>query len=158
MKTISVQHLANEEDDMIKEGVIETISYDNNDPSESDNIDFDQSKSFAFFSASVSFESKDQTKQLTSRREVDKVTAETNIRYWRNNTRLHSVGNFDDDNFKEIVTMGDAAIPFILREMEKGPTPLVRVLDILYPDVMTYNGLTTIEEACNLWLPLLRMI
>lgn len=158
MKTISVQHLVNEEDGMIKEGVIESISYDNNTPSESDNLDFEQSRSFSFLSASVSYESEAKTKHLISRREVEKVTAETNIKYWRNNTHLHSVGNFDDDNFKEIVAMGDAAIPFILREMEKGPTPLVRILDILYPDVMTYNGLTTIEEACNLWLPLLRMI
>lgn len=158
MKTISVQHLINEEDGNITEGVIEAISYDNDTPSESDNLDFEQSRSFSFLSASVSFESKDQTKQLFSGREIEKVTAETNIRYWRNNTHLHSVGNFDDDNFKEIIAMGDAAIPFILREMEKGPTPLVRALDILYPDVMTYNGLTTIEEACNLWLPLLRMI
>lgn len=158
MKTISVHHLVNETDGMIKEDVIESISYNNNIPSESDNLDFEQSKSFSFLSASVSFESKDQTMQLFSKREIEKVTAETNLRYWRNNTRLHSVGNFDDDNFKEIVAMGDAAIPLILSEMEKGPTPLVHVLDILYPDVMTYNGLTTIEEACDLWKPLLKMI
>ena len=86
------------------------------------------------------------------------MTFNTNFKYWREETRLRSVNNFDNANFDSIVEMGVEAVPYIREVLEKGPSPIVHALDLIFPGVVKYNGYTTIEEACNIWLPLIRMI
>ena len=53
-----------------------------------------------------------------------------------------------NDSFQEIVAMGNAAIPFIIDELEKKPSVLVWALNII-TDKRTTG---TITDACKKWV------
>ena len=52
--------------------------------------------------------------------------------------------------------MGVNAVPYIVEELEKGPSPLVYALDMIFPGVMKYEGFVSLKEACDKWLSILR--
>lgn len=79
-----------------------------------------------------------------------------NYRYWNKATEFSSSNNFDNSYFKEIVKMGVDAVPYIIEEMEKGPTPLVHALDIIFPGCVEYDGFVTLKDACSTWLSILK--
>lgn len=78
-----------------------------------------------------------------------------NYKYWNEQVSCLSVNNFDNSYFERIVEMGKDAVPFILEEMKKGPTPLVHALDRIFPNTIEYNGFISLEEACNTWISIL---
>ncbi len=78
-----------------------------------------------------------------------------NLKYWNQETKFLSTNNLENSHFKEIVNMGIDAVPFIVEELKKGPSQLVRALDLIFPGVMKYNGFVSLKEACDKWLSIL---
>lgn len=74
-----------------------------------------------------------------------------NYNYWNKASNLLSVGNYDDDNFKQIVSMGEDAVPGILEIISKKPDPIVHALDLIYPGYMQYEGHVSLADLCRLW-------
>ncbi|MEI6143666.1 MAG: hypothetical protein WCP85_30590 [Mariniphaga sp.] len=73
---------------------------------------------------------------------------------WKKKTRFMSFADqiVNDSNFRYITNMGEEVVPLILEEIEKEPSPLVWSLNIIYNKTISNNPLTTIEQACKLWL------
>ena len=136
----------------------ETISYFEKSLQPSETAPIEDSHGFSFLSVAATMSKDGETLELNVGKEVGQMTFETNFKYWREESRLRSINNFDSANFDSIVEMGVDAVPYIREILEKGPSPLVHALDLIFPDIVKYNGYTTIEEACNIWLPLIRMI
>lgn len=136
----------------------EAVSYVEQSLQPSDTAPNEDSRGFSFLSVSATMSKNGKTRELNVKQEVGQMTFDTNFKYWREETRLRSVNNFDNANFDSIVEMGVEAVPYIREVLEKGPSPIVHALDLIFPGVVKYNGYTTIEEACNIWLPLIRMI
>lgn len=136
----------------------EAVSYIEQSLQPFDTAPNEDSRGFSFLSVSATMSKDGNTRELNVGREVRQMTFDTNFKYWREETRLRSVNNFDNANFDSIVEMGAEAVPYIRKVLEKGPSPIVHALDLIFPGVVKYNGYTTIEEACNIWLPLIRMI
>lgn len=82
----------------------------------------------------------------------------TNLKYWNDATAFQSSNNFDNANFNAIVAMKETAVPFIYKELLKGPTPLVHALDLIYPGVVTYHGFVSLEKSCQTWISILKKI
>jgi len=136
----------------------EAISYFENSLQPSDTAPIEDNHGFSFLSVAATMSKDGKTHELNVGKAVGQMTFETNFKYWSEESRLRSVNNFKSTNFDSIVAMGADALPYIREILEKGPSPIVHALDLIFPDVVKYNGYTTIEEACNIWLPLIRMI
>lgn len=74
-----------------------------------------------------------------------------NYNYWNRSSNFLSVDNFDDDNFKQIVRMGEDAVPGILEIIRAKPDPIVHALDLIYPGYMQYEGHVSLADVCKLW-------
>jgi hypothetical protein len=79
---------------------------------------------------------------------------EEKLKAWKRNTMFLSFAEqiVEDENFKEIVSMGERVVPFILDEISKEPSTLVWALNYIFQKTITNNPNTTIEQACKLWL------
>lgn len=75
---------------------------------------------------------------------------------WNLDTEMRSVDNFASSYFDAIVDMKEDAVPFILRELKKGPTPLVHALDRIYEGEVQYDGYLPLDFVCNVWLEILK--
>lgn len=77
---------------------------------------------------------------------------------WENNTMFLSSADqiIDDYNFKAIVAMGKAAVPFIKNEINNNPSTLVWALNLIYGKKISDNPHTNITDACKLWVKELR--
>ena len=73
---------------------------------------------------------------------------------WQMNTMFCSFAEqiVEDENFKDIVSMGERSVPFICEEISKKPSTLVWALNYIYQRKISNNPDTTIELACKLWL------
>lgn len=80
----------------------------------------------------------------------------SNMWAWNQDTGLRSVDNFSSSYFEAIVEMKEDAVPYIYRELLKGPTPLVHALDLIYKDEVEYEGYLPLDFVCNIWLGLLK--
>lgn len=54
--------------------------------------------------------------------------------------------------FKAIVAMGEAAVPYIVEEINTTPSTLVWALNFIYQKKISNNPDTTVQEACRLWV------
>lgn len=109
------------------------------------------------FSSSVSAINEDGNSTKINLDEIDKsATFLQNFKYWNQETGFLSTNNLDNAYFKQIVDMGVDAVPFILKELRKGPTPLVHALDMIFPDVVKYEGFVSLKDACDKWLSILQ--
>lgn len=109
------------------------------------------------FDSSVSAMIRDGNIQKIDSDGSDKAaTFSQNLKYWNKETCFLSTNNFDNSYFKEIVNMGSDAVPFIVEELEKGPSPLVHALDMIFPNVVKYEGFVSLKEACDTWLSILK--
>ncbi len=109
------------------------------------------------FSSSVSAINEDGNSTKINLDEIDKsATFLQNLKYWNQETGFLSTNNLDNAYFKQIVDMGVDAVPFILKELRKGPTPLVHALDMIFPDVVKYEGFVSLKDACDKWLSILQ--
>ena len=71
---------------------------------------------------------------------------------------LCSVSNVDNAYFREIVNMGRRAVPYIYKELKKGPTDLVYALDAIFDYHIKYEGFVPLEKSCEIWLSILQKI
>ncbi len=109
------------------------------------------------FSSSLSAVTKDGSLEKIDSNEIDNAaTFSQNLKYWNQETDFLSTNNFDNSYFQEIVNMGVEAVPFIVEELKKGPTPLVHALDKIFPDVVKYEGYVSLKDACKTWLSILQ--
>ena len=79
---------------------------------------------------------------------------EQRIQAWKGNTMFMSFAEqiVNEHNFKEIVSMGEDVVPYILEEIKKEPSPLVWSLNFIFGKTISNNPNTTIEQACKLWV------
>ena len=80
----------------------------------------------------------------------------SNMWAWNQDTGLRSVDNYKSTYFDAIVDMKEDAVPYIYRELLKGPTPLVHALDRIYEGEVEYGGYLPLEFVCNVWLEILK--
>ena len=80
----------------------------------------------------------------------------SNLCAWNCSTGLRSVNNYSSGYFDAIVKMKEAAVPFIYRELQKGPTPLVHALDYIYEGEVEYEGYLPLDFVCTIWLEILK--
>lgn len=80
----------------------------------------------------------------------------SNYSYWNKESTTKSVDNFVSDYFDAIVKMKEDAVPYIYRELQKGPTPLVHALDKIYEGEVEYDGYLPLDFVCNVWLEILK--
>ena len=76
----------------------------------------------------------------------------TNYHYWNTMSNFKSSNNYDDENFRHIVRMGEAAIPGILEIIQDHPDPIVHALDLILPNQVEYFGLVSLEDVCKSWI------
>lgn len=72
---------------------------------------------------------------------------------WKEETMFSSSANniINNINFKAIVSMGEAAVPYIIYEISKSPSTLVWALNLIFEKKISNNPRITISEACKLW-------
>ena len=80
----------------------------------------------------------------------------SNLSAWNCATGLRSVDNYSSGYFDAIVKMKEDAVPFIFRELQKGPTPLVHALDYIYEGEVEYEGYLPLDFVCSIWLEILK--
>lgn len=111
------------------------------------------------FSSSISLVDNNGNAQNLDMHETDQSAIfAQNFKYWNQETAFLSTNNVDNSYFQSIVNMGGDAVPFILDELKKGPTPLVHALDKIFPGVMKYEGYVSLNDACQKWIELLKQI
>ena len=112
---------------------------------------------FFSFSSLLSSVNDEGERETVDMEETNKeVTFHQNYKYWNMETRFLSTNNLNNSYFRGIVSMGVDAVPFILREIEKEPSPLVHALDLIFPGVVKYDGFVSLKEACDKWISILR--
>ena len=87
-----------------------------------------------------------------SEREKNISIVKTNYRYWNSMSNFKSSNNYDDDNFRKIVQMGEDAIPGIFEIIKDHPDPIVHALDLILPNHVEYEGLVSLEDVCRIWI------
>ena len=108
-------------------------------------------RGFSFLSFEPTISNSGKVRVLESEKTEKKIEFHVNLNIWLGNNSLLANNNYDDSNFKEIVDMKEDAVPLILEELRKGPTPLVHALDLIYPGVVEYDGYIPLEAICCLW-------
>ena len=103
------------------------------------------------FSIDLSISCNNRTLEM-SQRELNMQNVRTNYDYWNRESNLCSSNNFDNANFRQIVEMGEDAVPGILEIIQDHPDPIVHALDLIYPEYMTYNGYVSLEDVCRTWI------
>lgn len=88
----------------------------------------------------------------TSKRELNIRKVLTNYNYWNRTSNLMSSNNYENPDFKEIVDMGEDAVPGILKIIESKPDPIVHALDLIFPGYMKYEGYVSLEDVCKTWI------
>ncbi len=111
------------------------------------------------FSSSISLvDNNGNAKNIDMRKTDQNAIFVQNFKYWNKETVFLSTNNVDNSYFQSIVNMGVDAVPFILDELKKGPTPLVHALDKIFPGVMKYEGYVSLNDACQRWIQILEQI
>lgn len=87
-----------------------------------------------------------------SERDRDLILVRANYGYWNSMSNFKSSNNYDDENFRQIVLMGEAAIPGILEIIQDHPDPIVHALDLILPNQVEYFGLVSLEDVCKSWI------
>lgn len=112
--------------------------------------------SFIFSSSLSLIDDGGEVQELDTKETDNNAIFSQNYKYWNQETGLLSTNNLDNSYFQSIVNMGIDAVPFILEELEKGPSPLVHALDQIFPGVMMYEGFVSLKEACDRWMTILK--
>ena len=105
------------------------------------------------FSASIA--SNDNNNSIDMKDSENFNNFSLNKQLWNTEKRFDSYNNYDSGYFDEIVRMGEAAVPYILEELKKGPTQLVHALDIIYPGKVKYEGFVPLKMVCDTWISIL---
>lgn len=100
--------------------------------------------------------SRDKAEELPDVFNVNECTFLSNFQYWKEEKHCDSANNFQSYYFDAIVDMKEEAVPFIYHELQKGPTPLVHALDLIYSGEVKYDGYLPLEFVCATWLNILK--
>lgn len=87
-----------------------------------------------------------------SERERNILMVRTNYGYWNTMSNYKSSNNYDDEYFRQIVRMGEDAIPGILEIIQDHPDPIVHALDFILPNCVEYHGFVSLEDVCKIWI------
>lgn len=115
-----------------------------------------ENKNFCFMSIGASVSSDDQSNQIDMRESENLNNFNLNNQMWNDEKQFDSINNYDSGYFDEIVKMGKDAVPYILSELEKGPSPIVHALDLIFPNKVKYNGFVPLKTACDTWISILK--
>lgn len=115
---------------------------------ENNRIEYNKSNGFSF---SVNGTLGEQSLIISSE-ERNLSLVLTNYRYWNMMSNFRSANNFDDVYFQEIVRMKEDAVPGILDIIIDHPDPIVHALDLIYPDLIYYEGNISLKDVCELWI------
>lgn len=81
----------------------------------------------------------------------------TDYEFWKQETLLLSVNNFDNKYFNAIVDRGEDSVPFIFERLKQGPSHLVYALELIYPEKVNYKkDIITLKRARKIWLKILK--
>ena len=73
--------------------------------------------------------------------------------WWRETCVYSDPNKFTSNpNFKEIVRMGENAVPFIIEKIKVFPSDLVKALNLIYNRRISPDKKVSIKEACKLWI------
>lgn len=97
-----------------------------------------------------------KTEELDMRQSSAQSTFHSNYESWTVANAVSSTSNLDNAYFKAIVKMGKEAVPFIYKELQKGPTDLVYALDAIFDYPIKYEGFVPLKKSCEIWLSILR--
>lgn len=100
--------------------------------------------------AGKKFEELDMTASNT------KSTFMSNYESWTAANAMSSASNLDNAYFNEIVKMGIDAVPYIYKELLKGPTDLVYALDAIFDYPIKYEGFVSLKKSREIWLSILQ--
>lgn len=112
-------------------------------------------RGFSFRSVEATVQFNDRVMELNTHKFRQRTTFDINKDTWVEQTGFLANNNFDNAYFREIVEMGEEAVPMILEELKKGPTLLVYALDTIYPNTVICEGYVPLKPLCNLWLDIL---
>lgn len=132
------------------------ISLDNT-PKENGN-DFTQigNRNFCLMSIETSISSESKSSHIDMHESESLNNFQLNNQMWNYEKRFDSFNNYDSGYFDEIVKMGKDAVPYILSEIEKKPSPIVHALDLIFPGKVKYNGFVPLKVACEVCISILR--
>lgn len=85
-------------------------------------------------------------------REINIQEVFMNYEYWNRESKFLSTDNYNNSDFRKIVAMGEDAVPGILEIINDHPDPIVHALDLIYPDIMKYEGYVSLEDVCRTWI------
>lgn len=142
-------------DSEFKEKLAETdgfsLSFANTKDVEGESAFEQEKRGFSFLSFTATLADENHTVALNTEKEKRRMEFETNYSIWNNQTCFLANNNYDNDYFKEIVNMGEEVVPLILKELQKGPTPLVHALNLIYPNMVKYEGYLPLDAICLIW-------
>ena len=83
----------------------------------------------------------------------------TELNAWMDESGVVSATiDFENPHFKAIVEMGEKAVPWIRDTIETNPHPVVHALDLIYPNLVEYSGFVSLEDTCDAWKMLLKLM
>lgn len=103
------------------------------------------------FSIDLSMSRDDKNLEI-SQRELNIQKVLTNYNYWNRESNFLSSNNYDNADFRQIVEMGEDAVPGILQIIKDHPDPIVHALDLIFPGYMNYEGFVSLEDVCRTWI------
>lgn len=76
------------------------------------------------------------------------------VKNWKQNSMFQSSISkiIEDENFQEIISMGERAIPLIIDEVERNPSLLVWALNIIQDKTVESRQRLTVTQACQKWV------
>lgn len=93
---------------------------------------------------------------MDMRKSTAESTFNSNYESWTAANAMSSTSNLDNAYFNEIVKMGKDAVPYIYKELLKGPTDLVYALDAIFDYPIKYDGFVSLKKSREIWLSILQ--
>ena len=91
-------------------------------------------------------------------------TAETSQRqeyrmkyeYWRKETMAFSVMNTNNTHIRDISSNYSIYLPFIKEDLQNNNYDIISMLEVLYPEKITYSPMASVKQARRAWLKILQ--
>lgn len=97
-----------------------------------------------------------KAEEMDMKKSSAESTFNSNFKSWTAANAVSSTSNLDNAYFNEIVKMGIDAVPFIYKELQKGPTDLVYALDEIFGHPIKYSGFFPLKQTCETWISILK--
>ena len=97
-----------------------------------------------------------KAEEIDMKKSSAESTFNSNYESWTAANAVSSTSNLDNVYFNETVKMGKDAVPFIYKELQKGPTDLVYALDAIFNYPIKYEGFVPLKKSREIWLSILK--